>query len=267
MPFYKTEGIVLKKQEFGETDEIVSLLSPKYGNKKIMVKGVRKVSSSRVGKFELFSFVNVMLAKGRTFDICSQVEVLETHSGIKTNLVRMTYGLYLLELFEGLLFFSEPHPDCFFLLKKALSILEKEDRFELLIVFVLFNFLRMLGYQPVVLHCLQCSTRLEEGHFSPKMGGILCNNCFQYDKSSLRVDKEAYANLGILQCLSIQDTFSGVIREDIALKLRKILEYYVFRRFSKKLYTSRLIGKVNFLNQDKKAILTLPKTSYENGIF
>lgn len=247
MPLYKTEGIVLRKQEFGETDEIISLLSPDFGNKKIMVKGVRKALGSRVGKFELFADLRVMLATGRTFDIVSQVEVISSHPRLREDLVRMTYGLYLLELFDGLLFFSEPHSGYFYLLRDSLSVLERADTFESLNLFVMISLLRMLGYQPSVPECPQCGRSREEGYFSAMAGGIVCGRCARGERATLKVERDVCQILERLPGLTLRDITSGSIDEGTACRARHVMEYYILQSFSKQLRVSRLIGQVKAL--------------------
>lgn len=249
MPLYKTEGIILKKQEFGETDEIISLLSPDFGNKKILVKGVRKAKGSRVGKFELFSSVRLLLATGKSFDICSQVELVSSRRRLRADLLKMTYGLYLLELFDSLLLFSEPQSSYFFLLESSLKLLEKEKRLELICIFVTFHLLRQLGYEPAVHHCTQCRKIVQKGYFSALAGGVLCGECSKPDKQSVRIARDVCDTLAALAGISDSGLSLCNINENAALKARKVLEYYIYHRFSKRIRASRLIDQVQYLEK------------------
>jgi len=75
------QAIVLKRQEFGEADRIVTFLTRKSGKLTGMVKGARRSKSKMAGGIELFSqsSVTFMLGKGEMKTIISTR--LETHYG------------------------------------------------------------------------------------------------------------------------------------------------------------------------------------------
>jgi DNA repair protein RecO (recombination protein O) len=249
---YKAEGIVLRKQEFSENAEIISLLTPCHGKLKVMVRGVRKIKGSLVGKFELFSRLTVLLSTGRTFEACSQVEVLDHRAGLRDDLIRLAYGLYFLELFDVMLHYSEPHAGLFHLLDDSLGHLEKLSRFELLSVMVLFNFLHDLGYQPDLRNCVICGGNPVNGRFSVSQGGVLCPNCKEDDTSSLSLERDTLALMRSLPALSHEALLSGEIKEGTARKLREILEFHISYHFSRKLRTSALLRKIRGLGRTKE---------------
>lgn len=60
-----TQGIVLKRLNYGEADRIVTLLTSDYGKLRIMAKGVRRPKSKLAGGIELFSVNELHFIKGR----------------------------------------------------------------------------------------------------------------------------------------------------------------------------------------------------------
>jgi DNA repair protein RecO (recombination protein O) len=252
MPLYKTEGIVLRKQEYSENAEIISFLTPGQGKIKIIVRGVRKIKGSLTGKFELFSRLNALLCPGRTFESCSQVEVLDYHAGLRDDLTRLTYGMYYLELFDALLHSAEPHAGLFRLLDDSLGHLESSSNVELLTVFVLFNLLRYMGSQPDLRNCVTCGGNPAGGRFSASQGGMLCGGCEEGDSSSLFLDRETFALMRSLPALTPEAILSGEIREGTSKKLRDILEFYIVFHFSRRLRASALLGKVRGLSRSGK---------------
>lgn len=247
MPLYKTEGIVLRKQEYGETGEFVSLLSPDYGKMKVLVKGVRKIKGSLVGKFELFCDVRMLIASGKAFDICSQVETISSYPGIREDLAKMTYGLYYLEIFNSLIAFSEPHAGIHKLLRKTLSVLEEGKNLELLSVFVVYHLLRLLGYQPVLSHCVLCGKDENQSRFSVSLGGMLCKNCKESDLETLPVSKDIELLLGKLVRTPFHAMGSDSLKQETARDARKILELFIEYNLSRRFKTPALIKKVTSL--------------------
>ena len=60
----KTDAIVLKRTNFGETDRILTILTP-LGRKSALAKGVRKERSKLAGAVEPFSLTEVNLHEGK----------------------------------------------------------------------------------------------------------------------------------------------------------------------------------------------------------
>ena len=60
----KTEALVLKRTNFGETDRVLSILTTE-GKKSVLAKGVRKERSRLAGGIEMFCLSDVVLHFGR----------------------------------------------------------------------------------------------------------------------------------------------------------------------------------------------------------
>lgn len=60
-----TTGIVLGRINFGETDRIVTVLTPDNGKIRAIAKGVRKSTSKLAGGIELFSLSHITYIEGR----------------------------------------------------------------------------------------------------------------------------------------------------------------------------------------------------------
>ena len=58
---FKTAGIVLKKQNFGEADRILRIFTQELGVVSALAKGVKKTNSRKAGSLELFSEANFRL--------------------------------------------------------------------------------------------------------------------------------------------------------------------------------------------------------------
>ncbi|HEX6462057.1 MAG TPA: DNA repair protein RecO [Candidatus Saccharimonadales bacterium] len=59
------EAIVLRRVDYGETDRIVTILTPELGRISFLAKGVRKPSSKLAGGIEPLAIVEVTVRKGR----------------------------------------------------------------------------------------------------------------------------------------------------------------------------------------------------------
>ena len=72
---YTTDAIVLSRFDLGEADRVLTLITPGIGKLKAIAKGVRRPTSRLGGSLEPFAELTVALARGRTFDVVTQVSV------------------------------------------------------------------------------------------------------------------------------------------------------------------------------------------------
>jgi DNA repair protein RecO (recombination protein O) len=83
---YVTDAIVLSRFDFGEADRILTLLTPELGKIKAIAKGIRRPTSRIGGALEPLAELRVQLAKGRTFDVVTQVTMRHTWLGLRDRL-------------------------------------------------------------------------------------------------------------------------------------------------------------------------------------
>jgi len=120
MALYKTKAISLKTSPFAEADKLVTIFSQEFGKIKVLAKGARRVPSRLGGRVEPLTYAEFLLAKGRSLEIISQCEVLETFQAIRENPDGLFAGLYLLRLVEVGTAEGQRYPELFELLLGAL---------------------------------------------------------------------------------------------------------------------------------------------------
>lgn len=98
MATFSSEGIIIKRMNFGEKDKILTLLTRSRGKIKTLAKGIRRVNSRRAGNVELFNFTQVHLAVGHTFNILTEAKLLETFPSLRTDLKKSSVAFYFSEL-------------------------------------------------------------------------------------------------------------------------------------------------------------------------
>src|SRR4029450_5523475 len=72
---YTTDAIVLSRFDLGEADRVLTLITPGGGKLKGIAKGGRRPPCGRGGSRERFAELTGALARGRTFDVVTQVSV------------------------------------------------------------------------------------------------------------------------------------------------------------------------------------------------
>lgn len=125
---FKTEGIILKRINFGEADKILTIYTKHYGKIKALAKGVRKITSRKGGNVELFNQVIIFLAKGKNLDILTEAQVLNSFKEWRKNLRKVGTAYYFCELVDKLTPEGQPHQAVFRLLQDFLSRISQEKR-------------------------------------------------------------------------------------------------------------------------------------------
>lgn len=148
MRTYKTEGIVLKRRNYGEADRILTVLSKEFGKIQVKAPGVRRTSSRRSSHVELLNFSQLTLYKGsKTFmPIVTEAQTLEDFSLIKNDLGRIGYAYYICELINGLCADNQENREVFFLLKNVLTKLSANENSGELVSCFEKELLRALGF-------------------------------------------------------------------------------------------------------------------------
>lgn len=98
----RTEGIILKRRNFGEADRILTVFSLRQGKISVLAKGVRRITSRRAGNVELLNRVSMYLYQGKNFLILTEALALGTYQRLKEDLTLSTYAYHLVELTDKL---------------------------------------------------------------------------------------------------------------------------------------------------------------------
>lgn len=123
MHAFKTEGIIIKRKNFGEADRILTVVTPHRGKIKIVAKGVRKINSRRAPHVELLNLSIITVHDGK-LPILTEAETINHYPALKNNLKKAGYAFYICELLDGLLAEHQENRAVFKLLEQTLLELE-----------------------------------------------------------------------------------------------------------------------------------------------
>ena len=128
MPVFTTEGIIVKRSNFGEADRILTVFSLQRGKITVLAKGVRRITSRRAGNVELLNRVQMYLYPGKNFLILTEATSLDTFQKLKEDLTLSTYAYHIIELVDKLTAENQENRDLYFHLVEVLKRLSKNPR-------------------------------------------------------------------------------------------------------------------------------------------
>ena len=101
MALYRDDGIVLRTQDLGEADRIITVLTRRTGRIRAVGKGVRRTKSRFGARLEPFTHVDLLLYEGRSLDIVTQADSLRAYGApLASDYPRYTAGVAMLETAE-----------------------------------------------------------------------------------------------------------------------------------------------------------------------
>lgn len=179
----KAEGIVLRTNDYGEGNKILTILTKDQGKLSLMARGAKKPKSRLSSISQLFTYGTYLFYKGsgRGMGTLSQGEVLRSFREIRQDLVKTAYAAYFAELLDKVLEEHEPHPYLFQLFLESCSLLEDDKDVEILSRLYELKILNSSGYRPFLNGCVVCGGTEGFFGFSVQEGGFICERCYQTD--------------------------------------------------------------------------------------
>jgi len=174
---YKTQGIVLTRFELGEADRVLTILTPHDGKLRVIAKGVRRPTSRLGGALEPFAELQLVLARGRNFDVVTQASVGEAWLRLRDRLESAATAWYVGELADRAVEEGGIAYPVYALLRRAFQLLDDGMAPARVARWYEFNLADCLGMRPEVERCVECDHVLEPDElfrWVPGLGGVLC---------------------------------------------------------------------------------------------
>ena len=143
---FKTEGIIIKRRNFKDSDRVLTVLTKTHGKIYVRAAGVRKITSRRAGHIEPLNHSVLTLYQGNAFPVLTEAETLNNFSIIKQDLKSVGLALHLCELVDGLCPENQENIRIFFLLKETLDKLCTIENPKTLVNEFEMQLLSILGY-------------------------------------------------------------------------------------------------------------------------
>ncbi len=173
-----TDAIVLSRFDLGEADRVLTLITPDDGKLKAIAKGIRRPTSRIGGSLEPFAELRVALARGRTFDVVTQVTIGHAWLALRDSLESAATAWYLAELADRSLEERHEAAPLYGLLRRAYELLDAGMAPGRVARWYEMHLADELGVRPEVDRCVECDRMLEPTErfrWVPPLGGVLCD--------------------------------------------------------------------------------------------
>ena len=147
----RTEAIVLRSIQYGETSRIVTLFTKEKGKAAAMARGALRPKSRFGSTLQPMSYVQAVLywKASRQVQTLSECSHVRTFGRLRTNLAALAYGQRVVEIAQALMQDEDENPLVFALLLDALERLDRyEGRAEQVFFLFQLHLARILGFSP-----------------------------------------------------------------------------------------------------------------------
>jgi len=159
----KTLGLILKRQNIGETDRILTIFSPDLGKKRVMVKAVRRPLSKLAGHLDTFMLSQLMLTDNEDLPRVTSAVLAEPFEEIRNSLPLTQKAFAVSKIVERVILEDVAQRPVFQLTLDALARLNAGRDWTVTWLFFLNELLNELGLGPNDFSCQSCDQKISEG--------------------------------------------------------------------------------------------------------
>lgn len=242
----RVDAVVLRHQDWGEADRILTLYSQELGKIRALAKGVRKMRSRKAGHLEPFTRASLLLAQGRDLLLITQAEASELYLPMREDLVRIGYASYVVELLDRFSYEEGQNAGLFRLLVNTLSRLAQESEPAFAVRYYEIRLLDLVGFRPQLFHCAACGEEIqpEDQYFSSELGGVLCPSC---GRGTPGVRPVSRSSLHLLRHMQRSDYATAKrldMTPEVNREVENIIQHYITYLLERSLNSPAFIRRV-----------------------
>ena len=241
----RSEALVIRHRRFGDSDRIVTLLTPARGKIDAIAKGALRPRSRLAGHLEPLTHAEVLLAHGRNLDIITQAQTIEGFAAIRDDLDRLSLALYLLELADR---FTVEHAEAdavYRLLLVALLRLARGDGEQLVARSFELGLLDATGFRPQWRDCAACGEPVSADAlaWSPLAGGVICAACRGSHPEARPIEESVLKVLRYIQQEPYEEAARVRLTPELASGLERVMHELM------RAMAERDLGSAHFLSE------------------
>lgn len=201
-------AIILKQEDWGEHNALVTLYTRERGKMEAVAKGLRKRESKLAAHLEPLMMTEVFLVHGKRHPILAGSSVVNRYQNLRESYQSLLLAGSLAILVDRLVPLENGEEAVFDLLQNTFAILDGDTHTkphgQLVLPMAAWQLLNMLGYQIDMSGCLVCrlplsKTVILEALISPRRGGIAHMHCLDVRRSpAIKVTRPILGTLAFM---------------------------------------------------------------------
>ncbi|MEW9097255.1 MAG: DNA repair protein RecO [Clostridiaceae bacterium] len=234
MSTFNTRAIVIKTQDYKESDKIVWMYSEKLGKISTIAKGAKKNRSKFFSTTLSFCFGNYLLYKGKAMYTLNEGEMIESFQGLLMDLETITYASYFCELIDIAVQEEESNRELFKDLVTAFYFMKNKvgDLDTLARIFEI-RILKATGYELNLQNCTRCKSKISSSNYIDLqyLGGI-CDDCAK--ENGIKINNGVFNILKYLSQIPLEKSYRIVIPDNLKEEIYKVLNLIICQNYFRK---------------------------------
>ena len=239
----KVKGIIINDTNYSESSKILHVLTLEYGLIGVISKGCRNYKSKlRSVSMKLtygYFYINY---KEDGLSTLTEVDVINDFKSIKTDLAKIGYCSYLIDLARQVVKQNQSG-EIFSILEESLLKIEEGFNPGLITNIAELKYLSFLGVSPILDRCAICGNTKDIVTVNSDAGGYICKSCYT---SEYITDDKTIKLLRMFNFVDISKIKELNIQEKNSKEINKFLEDYYLK------YTGLYLKPKSFLTQIKQ---------------
>ena len=177
METFAVEAIVLRTDDFGDANRVVTLFTREFGKLEANAYGCRRSRSPLSGALQMFNHISANLSRGAKVDTIRDADIINFYGALTADLERLGYASLFFEVVNRMTFPRQSELETFDLLKKSLPVLNSRNP-KIAALIGICQFLETTGEQLNFSRCVRCGEEIfGDAAISLLEGGAICMNC------------------------------------------------------------------------------------------
>ena len=245
----KTDGLIIKQQNIGEQDRLVTILTRQAGVIRAFVRQGKNIKSPNSPATGLLCYSEFTLYKSKKdYYTVESSKLLSMFSDLKKELTKLSLAEYFCEVAAAVCPMEQEAEEHLRLILNALYLLSKEEVPELLIkAAVEMRLASISGYMPDLLMCPKCGVYEAEEMYFLLSGQLFCKDCFEKNPlpQGTKISKSIALALRHLVFSEDKKLFSFSLSEESLKRLSDITEEYLSRKVDRSFATLQFYKTVS----------------------
>ncbi len=174
----KSNAIVLSRENYGEADQKVVLLTDSFGKISAIANGEKKILSKLRAGLNLFNWSEIELIFGRNFPIVTMARPKNCFVNLSHNWQKFVIAQKMAQDINILVPRDLADDDIWLLSLGAFHALNSiNGHYQRFYYYYLWTLLAVAGYEVDLYHCIRCGQKLSSDSHLVAGEGIVCANC------------------------------------------------------------------------------------------
>ncbi len=229
----QTDGLIIKQQNIGEQDKLVTVLTRDAGVVRAFVRGGKNIKNSKSSATSLLCYSALSLYKSKDAYIIDEATVKDMFFSLRNDVVDLSLAQYFCELAAYICPEDQRADSQLSLILNGLFLLttKKKNR-DLIKACVELRLAFLAGFMPDLIMCKECGAyEAQEMYFSLQKGTIECSDCFMKKPfpSSVSIDSGILMAMRHIVFSEDKKVFAFSLSQEGLEKLNYITETYICR--------------------------------------